>query len=315
MINKYEVVISLIEKNNKKILHGLLRYLEDKQIINYEFSPDSVLCDLSIFDYDKETNIKYNDKKYIDEVVYTGYNTEKAFNNIKISKHDDIYYYSLAQLIKKQILNMETFNIKDIEKLRIYFDIKLNYSISYKENTKMFRKNEVKDYVPLQYGFCSIDNFLDRKNKRKENKYIYQCNNLTEVVFAVLHYLIYNGYYYIRECNHCNKLYFYNHRKVKYCSRKSPYENFSHLDCEQAVRNIKQKFTRKYNSIVETLDIYYPDDKDLFMNDYNSLKRIVDKKATIDSLKNIDTFLLNYKKYKKNKTKSATEYIKRQKKN
>lgn len=310
---KYDVIISFMEKNNKKILHGLLRYYDNNKLINYEFSPDSVLCDLSIFDYNKETNIKYNDKKYIDEVVFTGYNTEKAFNNIKIDKHEDTYYYPLAQLVRKQILNRETFSIKDIEKLRIYFDIKLNYSISYKDETQLFRKEKIKEFIPLQYGFCSIDKFLDKKNKRKENKYIYQCNTLTEVLFTILHYLIYNGYYYIRECNHCDKLYFYNHRKVKYCTRKSPYENYSHLDCEQAVRNIKQKFTRKYNHIVEYLDTYYPDDNQIFMNDYHKIKIIADKKSSVKNLKEIDIFLKDYKKYKKNKTISVAEILKQKK--
>ena len=313
-MKKYEVVISLINKNNKKILHGLLRYNQSNEIINYEFSPDSVLCDLSVFNYTDKTNIEENNK-YIDEIVYTGYDSERAFNNINISKHKDTYYYSLAQLIQKQILNMETFSIKDIEKLRIYFDIKLNYSISYKEKTKMFRNKEIEDFVPLQYGFCSIDKFIDSKNKRKENKYIYQCNNLTEVLFSILHYLIYNGYYYIRKCNHCNKLYFYNHRKVKYCSRKSPYEKYTHLDCEQAVRNIKQKFTRRFNIITEYLDFYYYDDKRKFINDYKKIKKISDVKASVNNLKEIELFLKEYKKYKKNKVLSVSETLKQLKKN
>lgn len=232
-----------------------------QKLINYNFVPNSVLCDLSVFE-----NINNEVDK---DNTNTDYIYEKSFDiPIKINKHKDTYYYIFTKLIAERIINNKPIKFKELEKLKLYFDISLDYSISYKEKSKTIKKDF--DYVPLQCGFCNIEKVFEN-NDKKSHKYIYKCNTLTDVIFAILHYLVINKYNKIKKCNHCGKLFFYNNERSKYCNRKSPYTLYNKknkLECEQTVRNVKQNFSikhkRRYNenricerSLNEYLDVYY----------------------------------------------------------
>lgn len=279
---KYIISISFKRENDKKNIKGVFQYSDNNNnLITYEFSPLSVLCDLSIFDFSN-----YNDN----ENIYTGYSNERALNNIKIDKHKDTYYYSLAQLIKNQILNKKLFTIKDIEKLKLYFDIKLNYSISYLD-----KNNGLK---PLQYSYCKIDNIIDKDIRKTEHTYIYNCFTLTDVLFSILHYLIYNDYNHIENCNHCNRLYFYNNKKILYCDRNSPYSGYTNLKCEQAVRNIKQYFSRIHKRIYNNFYNYKEENLNEYLDKYYIYKEKIDECSSIKNLKEMDKYLKSV--YKKN---------------
>lgn len=253
---------------------------DHEKLINYDFVPTSVLCDLSVLEYETNTIDK--------DIIYIGYKYEKAFETpIKIDKHQDIYYYSFAELIKERIVNNEPISFKELDKLKLFFNINLNYSISYKEKSNKI-KNDF-DYIPLQYGFCNIEKVFEN-NDKKPHKYIYNCNTLTDVIFAILHYLVMNKYTKIRKCNHCGKLYYYNHEKQIYCKRKSPYENYTHLECEQAVRNIKKKLSDRNKSIKSNLDNYYEHNFEAYIEQWYKYKDEVDKCSSIENLKILEVF-------------------------
>lgn len=278
MDSKYIISISLVRENDKKVIKGIFQYSdEDNNLITYNFSPLSILSNLSIYNYSDSNN---------DEIVFTGYSEECALNNIKIDKHDDTYYYSFAQLIKKHIKENNLFTIKDIEKMKLFFDIKFNYSISFLDKKKSLK--------PLQYSYCKIEDIINKDIKRTEHTYIYNCFTLTDVLFSILHYLIYNDYNHIGHCNHCDKLYFYNNQKILYCDRNSPYEGYTNLKCEQAVRNIKQHFSRIHKRIYDRL-YYYEGGLDEYLDEYYKYKDEIDKCSSIKNLKEMEKYLDNFK--------------------
>ena len=86
------------------------------------------------------------------------------------------------------------------------------------------------------------------------------CENLVCVVLSVVRYLAVNNYKFLL-CAHCGKPFCVpisrKTSRVKFCKRNSscvlaPHLNYTHLTCEQAVRNIRQQLSRMkkrlYNS-------------------------------------------------------------------
>lgn len=97
---------------------------------------------------------------------------------------------------------------------------------------------------------------------------VYDCPNDSDEIFyytitlareAVLHKLK------ITYCLHCGKLFFTDTFKKKYCHRNSPIKNYTHLNCEQASKNIKQQLRRQKKNIYNHLYNYNPDYVDEFL--------------------------------------------------
>lgn len=284
-------VVSIIKEN--KELTGIVNYVMNFKINNRKtksissvskkinFIPTSVLCDLSSFLIDNKNN---------DDDIFETYNKERAFNDLIIDKSADTYYFAFAKYIKDIILSNAIPDLKKLEEIRIYYNIKLDYTISYKKRNDKKEINQYKkcedEYIPLQFGFASVE----EKDNKESYKYIYNCSNLTEVLFAILHCLIMNRYNKIKKCNHCGGLFFYNHEKQKYCQRKSPYKNYEKHNCEQAVRNIKKKFADRKKSIYTTLNNYHGENLYKFMDDWDELRKIVDECSSVENLKKLEKF-------------------------
>lgn len=274
---KYIITISM---ENKK-MQGKLQILKKGQTIpeTYIFCPTNVLCDLTIM----KKNHYFKDDKSIE---YIKYKYENAFGEpIHINKSENMYYYyPLAELIKKCIVNNSHPTISEMEKYKMFFNI--SYSVSIKEENELYGKfKNVKNkfkYTPVQYGTFDIENLF--KDYENESIQIYQCNTLTEVIFSIWYYLISNKYNKTRKCNHCEKWYFYSHSNNKYCSRKSPIKNYEHLECEQAVRNIVQLFNRRNRKILLTLKDVYPYNLNKYKNLWNKYKAQVDKEANVNNI-------------------------------
>ncbi len=292
---KYIVEIS---RENKKLIGKL--YNKKKGINSpetYTFCPTNLLCDLTIMN---KNHYFKNDKN----LQNMGYKTEYAFGKpIHIDKTENLYYYyPLAELIKDSILNNKKISIEELERIKLFFNINLNYSISLKENNPLYEKlNGKKDikeftYIPLEYGHCNINKIFE-DNKTKSYKYIYKCDTLTEVIFSILHYLIINKYNKVRRCNHCEKLYFYQHSNSEFCNRKTPIKEYEHLECKQAVKNIKQLCKRRNKIIDEKIDNEYYHNLKKYRASWKKYKEIVNKEPTVEHLRQLAT--LTSKKYVK----------------
>lgn len=292
-MQEYKYIVEVIKDN--KIPKGHLQTIQEWKINNklkvitkdYYFNITNVLCDLSIF--------KYNYNIEDDDIVYTGYDKETAFEKpIKIDKNENTYYYAFAEFIKKMISENKEITLKELEKVKLFFDIKINYTISYKEKDKLYKKigKDIPEftYKPLQYGFAKVNEIFENDNKIP-HKYIYNCSNLTDVLYSILHYLVLHNYTKIRKCNHCERLYYYNHSNQKYCNRKSTYEDYTHLECEQAVRNIKQRLSERNKSIQSHLNNYYGNNINKYLECWYELKDKVDLCSSVENLKKLDEFV------------------------
>lgn len=280
---KYIVEIS---KENKELIGKL--YNKKKGTSSqetYTFCPTNLLCDLTIM---SRNHYFKNDKN----LQNMGYKTEYAFGKpIHIDKTENFYYYyPLAELIKDSILNDKKITIEELEKIKLFFNINLNYSIALRERNpfydKLKGKKNIKEftYIPLEYGHCNIDKIFE-DNKTKSYKYLYKCDTLTEVIFAILHYLITNKYNRTRKCNHCEKFYFYKHSNSNYCNRKTPIKTYSHLNCEQAVKDIKQLCERRNKIIDEKIDMEYYHNLKKYRTYWKKYREKVEEKPTVENLK------------------------------
>ncbi len=283
-MRNYKYIVE-ISKENKELIGKLSNKKKGTSSPEtYTFCPTNLLCDLTIM---SKNHYFKNDKN----LQNMGYKTEYAFGKpIHIDKAENFYYYyPLAELIKDSILNNKKITIEELEKIKLFFNINLNYSISLKERNPLYEKlkgkKNIKEftYIPLEYGHCNIDKIFE-DNKTKSYKYLYKCDTLTEVIFAILHYLVTNKYNKTRKCNHCEKFYFYKHSNSNYCNRKTPIKTYSHLNCEQAVKDIKQLCERRNKIIDEKIDMEYYHNLKKYRANWKVRREEVEKSPTVKNL-------------------------------
>lgn len=204
------------------------------------------------------------------------------------------------------IKNNNVVSIKDLEKLRLYFGLKLDYTITYKKLTclKVNKKNNIKyRYVPLNY-YCKFDE-MDLKNiDKKPHKYIYNCYTIADVIFAVLHFLVLHGYNDVKKCENCYKYFFSTKAsREKYCEREK--NNCKNIikDLTQEIKNLNKSI---YDNIYYNWSQYNDDDLDeedtsntLWLQFKEERKEyelmIKDKKADVKMLTRYKEFLEKYK--------------------
>lgn len=167
----------------------------------------------------------------------------------------------------------------------------VNYSESYVQNEKL---KEGVTYVCNTLTDIYADSF-SVKYSTYSNKLF---NNFLMIPFAIIHYLISHGYR-IKKCNHCHKYFVANSvrsRRKIYCDRNSPYKGFEHLNCEQAVRNILTKLSRKRLSVYKKLynidSIWKPGEFSLECKEYRDN---IKKEGSVENLQEYEQFLKNYK--------------------
>lgn len=214
------------------------------------FNPLTALCDLR--------NLKSKDKDLKDDksVIDTSIKSENAFGiPFKINTSEDGTYFLLVNYINDMIKNNNVVSIKNLEKLRLYFDLKLDYTITYKKLTclKVNQKNNIKyRYVPLNY-YCKFDG-LDLKNiDKKPHKYIYNCYTIADVIFAVLHFLVLHGYNDIKKCENCDKYFFSTKAsREKYCERQKN-------NCKNVIKDLTKEIQNLNKSIYDNIFLGYTD--------------------------------------------------------
>lgn len=236
----------------------------------YIFDPRTVLSDLT---FDK----KIENSKIDDAVVNTqnsqDYKYEYAFdklNPIYINEMDRDTYVSvwlaINKLIKESLITRKVIDIKSLIVLKTYFSFPLNIVIS---NTKEANIDEHL-YSSLNYSEA-ISNRLKYRNNipfcpdtldvdealligfSNFTDYSCICSSLAETIFAIMYFLAL-GKYKFSKCNHCEKVFATTTYKQLYCFRKSPYPNYEHLNCNDAVKNIKQKLRRTRRKIAKNLE-------------------------------------------------------------
>lgn len=131
--------------------------------------------------------------------------------------------------------------------------------------------------------------------------YRYDGRSMCDIIFATIHFALENGYKFM-QCEHCGRWFFKDGgrsgSRKKYCNRKSTFSGYEHLECEQAVKNIKQELQRKkkriYNSLTReapsTVPVVYE-----FLDKCAAYMEKIKKEASVQNLSNYWLFLKNYK--------------------
>lgn len=72
--------------------------------------------------------------------------------------------------------------------------------------------------------------------------------SIYDVFYGLLYFYAFNRLKLVK-CEHCGRWFATTTFKIKYCPRKSTFPGYTHLNCEQAVRNIMQECGRIKNRI------------------------------------------------------------------
>ena len=171
---------------------------------------------------------------------------------------------------------------------REFFDIYAN-SKRITLNRKIFEV-ENQHFIPLRIDSKTDDIF-----------YSYESTDIKDIIFSSIHFALENGYKF-SQCSHCGRWFFKDGSRAgsrkKYCDRKSTFNGYEHLPCEQAVRNINQELQREkkriYNSMVRehlsTEQFVYD-----FLDECAEYMIKIKKCASVQNLSDYWTFLKKYK--------------------
>ena len=158
-------------------------------------------------------------------------------------------------------------SLKDIEEIRIINTININF-------------------LPLDR--TNINNGMNFPNIK----------SIREIIYCILYYYAYYDYKLVK-CEHCGRWFATNSFKNKYCPRNSTFEGYTHLNCEQAVRNIKQELQREKKRIYNKMTLYtqnYGNNKiNSFLEKCAQYLDKIKECATVENLSAYWSFLKQYK--------------------
>lgn len=131
----------------------------------------------------------------------------------------------------------------------------------------------------------------------------FKIQNIKEVIYALLYYYALNDLKLVK-CEHCGRWFVTNSLKEKYCPRKSLLEEYTHLCCEQAVRNITQRIYDNKKKIYTAMTSYQTNEEVYnFLNEYAQYSDRIKKRHSIKNLSECLNFLKQSKNYNSVKVK------------
>ena len=223
----------------------------------------------------------YRHKRKTGEVIQYGhsfYGTYIEINGIIVS----IARLHECFLSGKSISLSDLELVKAMNKFRFTFEVESKYENPYYRNGGTLYDDWAKkpgglDFIKgkghdidAEFVYYGVDFGTHVDTKQVQNyllnseknvlRFSYTCYSLEEALFALWHYLIFHDYTKFNKCHHCGTYFATKTLKQKYCTQNSPYEKYIHLDCKQAVRNIKLKLARRRKVIYTHLNNYYSED-------------------------------------------------------
>jgi len=263
--------VRITNDNENGIITGLLQevqsvYTDNRQV---EFNPLTALCDLQgmisstinrfMDGYDKHPF--FLGRKY--SLEYSRERKEGDFLDMMVFEDDDTPSSTLRRSLEilENIISVNYFELSPMIKFSLSeFEIikqslKLKFSCEFGFKEKMLFLDRFY-YPPITYSYETNLKTIFEENKEVPYRFFYTCYSMEDIIFSVFHYLILMNYKF-NLCKHCSKYFATTTLKRKFCNRKSPYPKYEHLECEQAVRNIKQLLARRRKVIYDKLSIYY----------------------------------------------------------
>lgn len=137
--------------------------------------------------------------------------------------------------------------LNEFERFRTYHNIHISYSLSYSP-TKVWVTSE-----PI-----TEQKIVKNETEDYTASYKYECKNAKEIVFALLHYCISNGYV-LKKCRLCGKYFIPRKAQENFCTRQFSYTNWEGIQkryktCKQAKKSILQTIKARKATVKDMLD-------------------------------------------------------------
>jgi len=313
-IEKYLVTIKH-EKGKKgkdayEKLTGEVRNTTDN--VAFYFDPLTALCDLldpSVYD----ENMGRLPKTHVNHPFFTGreYEGEDVF--MKEYRFTTLLY-ALSSL-KSIIVEKKRFSFSELEIAKQVFELTFSCKIEFEERNPLYdwgytinpingEKVYEYHYLPIEYTFDFDWDQLFAAYEDNAHLFSYTCSNVQDIIYSVLHYLILQNYKF-RKCGHCGKYFATKSDKTIYCKRKSPYKgygrftSFENIECEQAVRNIRQEIRREKNRVDDSICALDRQNNtsvsSKFLEECRIYNKKIEKHFTVDNLKGFEKLLIAYR--------------------
>jgi hypothetical protein len=292
---KYQVIIF----NDKKSIMGRLDLYENEHSL--EFNPLTILSDLTFKSNSNQNNNYLNVEEDICDIDGFSYEFEYGFGH-KIAVDGRDQYARLIRDLKRIIIYDKILLPTDIEYLKPFYDITFEMTLAFKETHPMqkFIKNQLSDEKFFHYSNLSVLKAIDKIHTHKlvdSHAYFFDCFSLADVVFSIFYFLILNGFKFSK-CLHCENYFATTTYKNKFCNRKSSYKKLESLDCEDAVRYLRQKLRLQQKRITSNISSNHPErltDFYLARDNYKDFKKLY----SIIDFKKCENFLYDTNKWYK----------------
>ncbi len=339
--NKDSCIVDIVQSTDKFTnandideIYGLNICVEDgipKGVLtglttNYCFDPRIVLCELR---YDKDVNLLLQDSNFeFDDFDYKmefAFDANEPFVIYKRDKYVAVVN-TIIRLIRDSEKNGSEIDFRIIETLRSYFDLQFKFTpsvqipnifkipkITYSENPRedfnsIFETKEYIKRIPSNHQTkeLSFDFYHTSYEKAISydvtafHNYFYQCYSQADIIFAIFHFLVLCKYKF-KKCEHCGKYFATQTLKQIYCYRNSPYPKYEHLECCDAVKDIKQSLRRTRRKIEKNLYNNQPLKNDNFITKSAELLDTAKKHPTIENISKAFDYINTDKWYKRKK--------------
>jgi len=306
----YESTFSVAIKSDGKCINGQLQEIipnieigEGKvefdkygEVLN--FDPTTIIGDLVLY---KNKTIPFPDKtdyknvkirKIDGKLKLIANSLQELSFGIPLNIYDAIPYLETIEILNAILQNKRSISIDEIKALNPLFD--LNWSLHHAVKNPLFeklddmrRRSSRPDYNQREiYNKVSENDF----SKKQKHAMYATCDSMCEVLYFLLYYFLMCDYTF-HKCSHCGNFFARRTMKFIHCNRLSTYKGFKHLSCEKAVRDIRQRQSRKKNRILtESMDTSNWDRN--FDNKCNEYERVIrEQGASVANLSNYDLFL------------------------
>lgn len=248
------------------------------------------------------------------------YNFEFGFEKEHMYINDEEQYFAFVSELNKIVKENNCKTLSDLEKIRNSHKIELDCKIAIKEPNIYFESLQKKNlkaekdrYVPLNYEFGKVNDKLSKKTyMKKDYQFYYHCHTMSEVIFAVLHFIVIHEYEF-RTCALCQKIYakIPNNGQGKYCSRKSPLESelsitgksgnignkFKGLNCQESMSKFREIIRNMKKNRLNCISDEEKEYKYKFENEFNEYSKSIELASSpvIENLEKLYLFVKNYK--------------------
>lgn len=312
IMSKYMVTImgnKIMEDKEQEIIEGFITINKKDKIAadvvdlrDIMFNPMELLGDLR---YISENMCCYDSE--LMNTLIAPYEYEPCLKDIEISDREQ--YFFLLDKIRDIIYQDREITLLEVYKLANYANISIGYHLSFRD------KKDENGLSIYQQADVLFNDYSKNKLIKSDFIYYYPCDNISEIVIAVLVFLVMFGYHFY-QCQHCKR---YSaelrHQKDRrYCYRENLLQlpNYEGMSCNKAIpiflNSLYQTYSRKEKRLYNRRDVLNTDKAlahemayDEFKAIYNEKRENIKKDPSVQNLIGLKDYLDSIKIERKKK--------------